>query len=64
MAVLGVGLVLAGGGFGQGPAGKAAPTGASTPSASPPATAVPNQHCNAITSWAVASTWEVTHVYV
>src|SRR5215475_14371868 len=29
----------------------------------PPATAVPNQHCNAITSWAVDSTGEVKHVY-
>src|SRR4029434_6864224 len=29
----------------------------------PPATAVPNQHCNAITSWAVDRTGEVTHVY-
>jgi sulfane dehydrogenase subunit SoxC len=29
----------------------------------PPATAFPNQHFNAITSWAVASTGEIKHVY-
>jgi sulfane dehydrogenase subunit SoxC len=29
----------------------------------PPATAVPNQHCNAITNWAVDRTGEVKHVY-
>ena len=29
----------------------------------PPAMAVPNQHCNAITSWAVDRTGEVKHVY-
>jgi len=30
----------------------------------PPAMAFPNQHFNAITSWAVDRTGEVTHVYV
>ena len=29
----------------------------------PPVTAVPNQHCNAITSWAVDNTGVVKHVY-
>jgi sulfane dehydrogenase subunit SoxC len=29
----------------------------------PPVTAFPNQHCNAITSWAVDSTGEVKHAY-